>query len=171
MRDGIEWIEERTLAQSAQVTGERLVKAFETFFELVAAGETAGYPRFKSTQRYSGFGFKAEGQAGTQSNGPLTLDPGSATARCNSRVSGAWKTQHAEAIKLARWFSGFYSRQCGCAVQRRQFDAFRRLVIFSDRVPAVRISVCSFLGMFANNTQRGFRATATFIARIISRLR
>jgi putative transposase len=62
VRNAHGWIEERTLAQSLQVTGERLVKAFDAFFERIASGATAGYPRFKSSQRYPGFGFKAEGQ-------------------------------------------------------------------------------------------------------------
>lgn len=56
------WVKDATLAQSLQCTGERLVKAFDAFFRRVAAGETPGYPRFKSVQRYPGFGFKAEGQ-------------------------------------------------------------------------------------------------------------
>ncbi len=62
VRNGVEWIEQRTLEQSLQVTGERLVKAFDGFFERLAFGATAGFPRFKSSQRYPGFGFKAEGQ-------------------------------------------------------------------------------------------------------------
>jgi putative transposase len=56
------FIQEATLAQSLQVTGERLVKAFAAFFRRREAGEKAGYPRFKSAQRFSGFGFKAEGE-------------------------------------------------------------------------------------------------------------
>lgn len=51
-----------TLAQSLQATGERLVAAFERFFERVARGETPGYPRFKSVKRYTGFAFKAHGE-------------------------------------------------------------------------------------------------------------
>jgi putative transposase len=62
IRNAHDWIAERTLAQSLQVTGERLVKAFDTFFRRVAAGQTPGYPRFKSVRRFPGFGFKAEGQ-------------------------------------------------------------------------------------------------------------
>ena len=62
IRNAHGWIGERTLAQSLQVTGERLVKAFDAFFRRVEAGETPGYPRFKSVKRYPGFGFKAEGQ-------------------------------------------------------------------------------------------------------------
>lgn len=62
VRNAHGWVKDATLAQSLQCTGERLVKAFDAFFRRVAAGETPGYPRFKSVQRYPGFGFKAEGQ-------------------------------------------------------------------------------------------------------------
>lgn len=62
IRNAHGWIAERTLAQSLQVTGERLVKAFDRFFQRVADGEPGGYPRFKSLSRYPGWGYKAESQ-------------------------------------------------------------------------------------------------------------
>lgn len=62
VRNAVPWIAESTLAQSFQVTGERVVKAFDKFFQRVAAGEPGGYPRFKPVQRYPGWGYKAEGQ-------------------------------------------------------------------------------------------------------------
>ena len=62
VRNQLGWVKERTLANSLQVTGERLVKAFDAFFRRLAAGETPGYPRFKSARRYSGFGFKKQGE-------------------------------------------------------------------------------------------------------------
>jgi len=49
-------------AQSCQVTLKRLDLAFKAFFQRVQRGEKkAGFPRFKSYERYSGFGFKAHG--------------------------------------------------------------------------------------------------------------
>lgn len=62
IRNAHSWIAERTLAQSLQVTGDRLVEAFDKFFQRIADGEPGGYPRFKSVQRYPGWGYKAEGQ-------------------------------------------------------------------------------------------------------------
>lgn len=62
IRNALGDIKANTLAQSAQVTGERLVKSFERFFDRLAKGETPGYPRFKSAKRYSGFGFKKHGE-------------------------------------------------------------------------------------------------------------
>lgn len=62
IRNALGDIKANTLAQSLQVTGERLVKAFDRFFDRVAKGETPGYPRFKSSTRFPGFGFKKPGQ-------------------------------------------------------------------------------------------------------------
>jgi putative transposase len=48
-------------AQSAQVTLKRLDLAFRAFFRRCKAGETPGFPRFKSRDRFPGFGFKTHG--------------------------------------------------------------------------------------------------------------
>jgi len=48
-------------AQSAQVTLQRLDLAFRAFFRRCKAGETPGFPRFKSRDRFPGFGFKTHG--------------------------------------------------------------------------------------------------------------
>lgn len=61
IRNAIGWIEERTTAQSVQVTGQRLVLAFKNFFDRVAKGQTPGFPRFKSFKKYTGWGYKTYG--------------------------------------------------------------------------------------------------------------
>jgi putative transposase len=48
-------------AQSEQVTLKRLDLAFQAFFRRVKAGETPGFPRFKSFRRFPGWGYKARG--------------------------------------------------------------------------------------------------------------
>ena len=48
-------------AQSLQVTAKRLALAFTAFFRRLKAGEAPGYPRFKSFQRYPGWGYKTYG--------------------------------------------------------------------------------------------------------------
>ena len=45
-------------AQSAQVTLKRLDQAFKHFFRRVKQGDNPGFPRFKSRDRFPGFGFK-----------------------------------------------------------------------------------------------------------------
>jgi putative transposase len=49
-------------AQSLQVTAKRVALAFQSFFRRVAEGaEEPGYPRFKSFNRYPGWGYKTHG--------------------------------------------------------------------------------------------------------------
>lgn len=52
-------------AQSCQVTLTRLDLAFKHFFRRVKAKEKqVGFPRFKSLERYAGWGYKAHGDGG-----------------------------------------------------------------------------------------------------------
>lgn len=49
-------------AQSAQATLHRLELAFQSFFRRHKKGETPGFPRFRSAERFSGWGYKKHGQ-------------------------------------------------------------------------------------------------------------
>lgn len=68
-------------AQSAQVTLKRLDKAFAAFFRRVKAGQTPGFPRFKSRDRFPGFGFKTH-------NDGFTFKPGDNWRHGRLRLSG-----------------------------------------------------------------------------------
>lgn len=48
-------------AQSLQVTAKRVALAFDAFFRRIKAGDEPGYPRFKSAQRFNGWGYKTYG--------------------------------------------------------------------------------------------------------------
>ncbi len=48
-------------AQSEQVTLKRLDRAYQNFFERMKKGEKAGFPRFKSLERFKGWGYKSHG--------------------------------------------------------------------------------------------------------------
>ena len=48
-------------AQSLQETAKRLDRAFQSFFKRVQAGQTPGFPRFKSYDRFSGWSYKTHG--------------------------------------------------------------------------------------------------------------
>ncbi len=48
-------------AQSEQVTLNRLHLAFQAFFRRLGNGEDPGFPRFKSSRRYPGWGYKKHG--------------------------------------------------------------------------------------------------------------
>jgi putative transposase len=52
-------------AQSCQVTLNRVDLAFQAFFRRVKAGEEPGYPRFKTFNRFSGWGYKTHGDGWT----------------------------------------------------------------------------------------------------------
>ena len=48
-------------AQSEQVTLKRLDKAYQNFFDRLEKGQKAGFPRFKSLERFKGWGYKSHG--------------------------------------------------------------------------------------------------------------
>jgi putative transposase len=83
-------------AQSAQVTLKRLALAFSAFFRRVKEGEKEpGFPRFKSYDRFSGFGFKHHGDGfkfepgPNWQNGKLRLSGiGTMPARGEARTPG-----------------------------------------------------------------------------------
>jgi putative transposase len=83
-------------AQSAQVTLKRLDLAFAAFFRRVKEGEQEpGFPRFKSYDRFSGFGFKHHGDGfrftpgPNRRNGKLRLSGiGIMSARGEARTPG-----------------------------------------------------------------------------------
>ena len=86
-------------AQSLQVTIKRLDLAFQAFFRRVKKGETSGFPRFKSLQRFSGWGYKTHGDgwrlfSGTNAqHGKLRLSGiGLIKLRGRARTAGEAKT-------------------------------------------------------------------------------
>ena len=71
-------------AQSLQVTLKRLDLAFQAFYRRLRNGEKPGFPRFKSLQRYSGWGYKSHGDG-------WRLFPGKKMQYGNLRLSGPGK--------------------------------------------------------------------------------
>lgn len=68
-------------AQSQQVTLRRLDLAFAAFFRRMRAGQAPGFPRFKSFERFSGFGYKSHGDG-------WRLIPGQKNRHGRVRLSG-----------------------------------------------------------------------------------
>ena len=111
-------------AQSAQVTLKRLALAFDAFFRRVKDGQTPGFPRFKTYDRFAGFGFKHHGDgfrftpgAGWR-NGKLRLSGiGTMSARGEARTPG--KVISADIMrKIDGWFLSLViacepHRECG----------------------------------------------------------
>lgn len=97
-------------AQSLQVTLKRLDLAFQAFFRRVNAGGTPGFPRFKSWQRFSGWGYKTHGDGfrlisnEEMKHGHLRLSGvGHIKIRGRARTPGEVKT--AEILhKAGKWY-------------------------------------------------------------------
>jgi len=68
-------------AQSLQVTLKRLDDAFRHFFRRVKAGEAPGFPRFKSKDRFPGWGYKCHGDG-------FRFEPGPGWKHGKLRLSG-----------------------------------------------------------------------------------
>lgn len=99
-------------AQSCQVTLKRLHLAFGAFFRRVKAGaKEPGFPRFKSYDRYPGWGYKTHGDGwrlltGEQrQHGKLRLaGVGTMKLRGRARTSGTPKTCEIQ-YKAGRWYA------------------------------------------------------------------
>ena len=99
-------------AQSEQVTLTRLDWAFQNFFRRVKSGaEKAGFPRFKSLDRYSGWGYKTHGDGwkfdfGQQlKHGKLSLSGvGFLKVRGKARNLGIPKTLEIQ-FKQGNWYA------------------------------------------------------------------
>jgi putative transposase len=81
-------------AQSEQVTLKRLDLAFAAFFRRVRAGEAPGFPRFKSFERFSGFGYKSHGDG-------WRLFPGENDRHGRIRLSGVGEVKIRGAARTA----------------------------------------------------------------------
>jgi putative transposase len=86
-------------AQSSQLTLKRLDLAFQAFFRRSKAGETPGFPRYKSLKRFKGWGYKTHGDGWrletgqTMRHGHLRLQGvGKVRLRGGSRTPGIPRT-------------------------------------------------------------------------------
>ncbi|MHB8409535.1 MAG: RNA-guided endonuclease InsQ/TnpB family protein [Acidiferrobacterales bacterium] len=97
-------------AQSQQNTLKRLDRAYQAFFRRVRAGETPGFPRFKSIDRYPGWGYNTHGDgwrlhAGDKmKHGHVRLSGvGMVKLRGQARVPGEVKTAEVQ-HKSGKWY-------------------------------------------------------------------
>ncbi|MDX1901721.1 MAG: transposase [Gammaproteobacteria bacterium] len=98
-------------AQSLQVTIKRLDLAFQAFYRRLKLGETPGFPRFKSSKRFSGWGYKTHGdgwrlfEGSNEKHGKIRLSGiGMLRLRGKARTPGAPKT--CEIIyKAGKWYA------------------------------------------------------------------
>ena len=82
----------------------RLDRAFQAFFRRVKNGETPGYPRFQSANRYNSFTYKQFGNGATLENGFLVLSKiGRIAVRWSRSLEGTPKT-----VTISREADGWY---------------------------------------------------------------
>ncbi|HZZ00453.1 MAG TPA: transposase, partial [Candidatus Baltobacteraceae bacterium] len=112
-------------AQSAQVTLNRLHLAFAAFYRRCRNGETPGFPRFRSFERYSGWGYKTPGDGfgfvpgDGNGHGKLRLSGiGAIPVRGRARTPGDVRTCEI-AHKGDRWYA---SLSIACRPQRAGGD-------------------------------------------------
>ena len=90
-----------------------LHKAFEAFFRRVKAGENPGYPRFKSRNRFAGFGYKEYGNGFKLDGRRLKLSGiGRIAVRWHRELEGQIKTVRVF-CRAGKWFVAF-----SCAVEK-----------------------------------------------------
>jgi putative transposase len=83
----------------------RLDRAFQRFFDRVKSGETPGYPRFHSANRYRSFTYKQFGNGATLDNGFLILSKiGRIAVRWSRPLEGTPKT-----VTISREADGWYA--------------------------------------------------------------
>jgi putative transposase len=98
-----------------QVVVADLDKAFQAFFRRVKAGENPGYPRFKSRNRFAGFGFKEYGNGFAIDGRRLRLSGiGRIAVRWHRALAGTIKTARVF-CRAGKWFIAF-----SCEVEKPQ---------------------------------------------------
>jgi putative transposase len=99
--------------QSSQVTLKRLDLAYQAFFRRVKSGQTPGFPRFRSFDRFSGWGYNTHGNGFRFTHGDgvghstLRLSGiGEVKLRGRARTIGEVKTCEIQR-KAGRWYASF----------------------------------------------------------------
>jgi putative transposase len=107
---------------SSQVTLKRLDLAFQAFFRRVKSGEEPGFPRFKSFDRFSGWGYSSHGDGfrftprDGDKHGTLRLSGvGVVSLRGRARTVGAVATCEIQR-KAGRWYA---SMSIHCTPKRK----------------------------------------------------
>jgi putative transposase len=90
-----------------QVVVQDLDKAFQAFFQRVKAGETPGYPRFKSRERFDSYGLKEYGNGFKLNGRRLRLTGiGRVRVRWHRRLEGRIKTVRIRR-QAGEWYACF----------------------------------------------------------------
>ena len=94
-------------SQILQNVSDRIIKSFDSFFDRTKNGKIAGYPRFKSMNRYSSFTYPQSGFKFT-SNKKLNLSKiGDINIKLHRAIKGTIKTLTIEKTPTNKWFACF----------------------------------------------------------------
>lgn len=93
-------------SQVLQNVSDRLVKSFEDFFRRIKHGEKAGFPRFKSEERYDSFTFPQSGFK-LVSSGLWLSKIGVMKIKLHRKVEGKIKTLTVKKSSSGKWFANF----------------------------------------------------------------
>ncbi len=144
-------------ARSLQVTLKRLDLAYQGFFRRVQAGKPAGFPRFKSQNRWKGFGFKTHGdgwrlfagefdQNGKQARGGRIRISGVGQVRIRGRNRLPGKPKTAEITKKnGKWYASVVleceaNRTCGTGAAAFDWGIDTFLTLTTDRGEVVEVA-------------------------------
>jgi len=97
---------ENVHSQVLQNVSDRLVKSFKNFFGRVERGEKAGFPRFKSKNRYDSFTFPQTGFKLKDSRLKLSKI-GMVNIKQHRKIEGGVKTLTINKNSTGKWFANF----------------------------------------------------------------
>ncbi|MDP2907898.1 MAG: RNA-guided endonuclease TnpB family protein [Nanoarchaeota archaeon] len=93
-------------SQVLQNVSDRMIKSFENFFGRVGRGEKAGFPRFKSMERYDSFTFPQSGFK-LESSGLRLSKIGMMGIKQHRKIEGKVKTLTINKTSIGKWFANF----------------------------------------------------------------
>lgn len=146
-------------AEAMQETMTRLDLAFRAFFRRVKAGETPGYPRFKSFDRYDSFTYPRErGNWRFLDNGRLRLSKiGGVKIKLHRPLEGECKTLTIRRDSVGNWYACF-----SCIVEPKSLPP-------TDKVVGVDLGLTTFATLSDGGEiarQRWMKRDAKDIARL-----
>ncbi len=112
----------------AQIVLKRLKLAFDAFFRRVRAGQTPGFPRFKSLDRFPGWGYKEHGngfrvETGVSMRHGRVRLSGVGTMRMRGQARAPGRILKADVRRTARGWHLTVVVETGCAERAPALDA------------------------------------------------
>ncbi len=110
-------------SQVLQNVNDRVIKSFNGFFNRVRRGQRAGYPRFKSKNRYNSFTYPQSGFKFTSQSKLKLSKVGEVSIKLHRAIKGKIKTLTIMKTPTNKWFACF-SIQQDITPPKRSFKKF-----------------------------------------------